>query len=436
VDVPEAVWNQADQLGAFIARLALEHGPILTFVPRGGPLAGREVVYLIGPEANRLVLLTRRECFSHDQGWTPVVGETLGHGLLNMDPPEHTRHRALMNPAFTAAFMAGYLPLMQRVIDERTRRWAARDEVDLLAEAREITFDVAAAALVGFRTGPEVDWLRERFYALLHGPASREDDRAQVVQHQLDVRDQLRGRLLELIDARRRAPADGHAQDVLGMLVAARDEQGRALSDEQLLSHVNILLVAGHETTTTLGAWLLHLLGAHPEYGSRVDAELATAAGDRHAPLTPKAVRSLPALAAAIREAGRLHPPAMLLPRGVLAPVEFGGYVIAPGTPVFLVVAAGHRLPTVFAEPERFDPDRFLPPREEDKRHPYALVTFGGGPRICLGINFAQVEVTALAAHVRRHYRLSPVPGRAIRQVGGIVQSLPEGIAARVEPLK
>jgi cytochrome P450 len=102
---------------------------------------------------------------------------------------------------------------------------------------------------------------------------------------------------------------------------------------------------------------------------------------------------------------------------------------------VFLVVAAGHRLPTVFADPERFDPDRFLPPREEDRRHPYALVTFGGGPRICLGINFAQVEVTALAAHVRRQYRLLPIAGRAIPQVGGIVPSLPAGIPARVEPL-
>src|ERR671928_951922 len=177
VDIPEAVWNQADQLGTFIARLALEHGPILTFVPRVGPLAGREVLYLVGPEANRLVLLTQRECFSHDQGWTPVIGETLGHGLLNMDPPEHTWHRALMNPAFTASFMAAYLPLMQRVIAERTTSWIDQPAVDLMVEAREITFDVAAAALVGLRTGPQVDWLRERFYTLLRGgpPLPRED---------------------------------------------------------------------------------------------------------------------------------------------------------------------------------------------------------------------------------------------------------------------
>ena len=79
---------------------------------------------MVGPEANRFVLLSGREHFSHDLGWTPVIGETFGHGLLNMDPPEHTRHRALMNPAFTATFMAAYLPMMQRVIADRTAAWA------------------------------------------------------------------------------------------------------------------------------------------------------------------------------------------------------------------------------------------------------------------------------------------------------------------------
>ena len=102
---------------------------------------------------------------------------------------------------------------------------------------------------------------------------------------------------------------------------------------------------------------------------------------------------------------------------------------------MYLAIGAGHRLPSVFAEPDRFDPDRFLPPREEDRRSPYALVTFGGGPRICLGINFAQVEVTALVAHVLRRYRLEPIPDRTIAQYSGIIQSLPNGIPLRVSQL-
>ena len=434
VDIPAAVWHRGGQLAPFMARLALEHGPIYRFVPQAGPLAGRDVVYLVGPEANRFVLITHREHFSHDLGWTPVVGPTLGRGLLNMDPPEHDRHRALMNPAFTAAFMAGYLPLMRRVIAARTRDWAARGEVDLTVEAREITFDVAAAALVGFQTGPEVDVLREHFHALLHGDRDEEDgDRAR--QRVAGIRDALGARLRALIAARRRAAPDAGADDVLGLLVRARDERGQALSDEQLLAHINILLVAGHETTTTLGAWLLYLLAAHPAYGARVDAELAATLGGPDAPLTGEAVRGLPVLTNAIREAGRLQSPVMLLPRGVLADVAFGGYAVPAGTPVFLAVAAGHRLPTVFADPDTFDPDRFLPPRDEEKRQPHALVTFGGGRRICIGVNFAQVEVKALVAHIRRRYRLTPIAGREIAQIGGIVQILPEGIPVRVEAL-
>ena len=88
VDIPDSVWA-SNQLASYIAHIAEEQGPIFEFTPRGGPHAGQPVVYMVGPEANRFVFLTGREHFSHDQGWTPVVGDTLGHGLLNMDPPEH-----------------------------------------------------------------------------------------------------------------------------------------------------------------------------------------------------------------------------------------------------------------------------------------------------------------------------------------------------------
>jgi cytochrome P450 len=434
VVIPDQVWSTGS-LAPFMAQLAVEHGPIFSFIPQAGPLAGHPAVYLVGPEANRFVLLSGRHHFSHDLGWTPVVGESLGHGLLNMDAPEHTRHRGLMNPAFTATFMAGYLPLMQRVIAQRTADWAERDEIDLVSEAREITFDVAAAALIGAQTGPQVDWLRERFYVLLHGPnPGSYTDWEQAMQQVVQARDELQGALLELIDARRKATASSEAAqaDVLGMLVRARDEAGQALSDEQLLAHVNILLVAGHETTTTLGAWLLYLLGGYPAYVERIRSELLSVLGERDAQLTTEALHALPVLSAAIREAGRLKSPVLLLPRGVVSEFEFGGYRVPAGTPVFLAIAGGHHLPNVFPEPERFDPDRFLPPREEDKKNPYALVTFGGGPRICLGINFAQVEVTALIAHVLPRFELSPIPDRPFAQIGGIIQGLPQGIPIRV----
>lgn len=445
VVIPDAVWSDGIQVAPYIAQLALTHGPVLALVPEpgesgggcrvAGPLTGTEVVYLVGPEANRFVMLTHREHFSHDLGWTPFIGDALGHGLLNMDPPQHTRDRGSMGHAFSAAYMAEYLPVMHRVIADRTRNWAERGEVDLLAEAREITFDVVAQTLLGFQTGAQVDWLRDHFAALYHAHGVVEHMGWQeVIEHQTRLRHELNGTLLEVI-AERRAAGDSRATDVLGMLVQARDEEGRAMTDEQLLAHVRILLVAGHETTTNLTAWLLYLLATHPEYGARVDAELAAVMGPIDTPLTSDMMRSMPVLTNAVKEAGRLQSPVMLLPRGVVSDVEFGGYALPAGTPAFLAVASTHRLPTVFADPDRFDPDRFAPPREEDKRTPFSLVTFGGGARVCLGINFANIEIMAAAAHVRRRYRIEPIPDRPVKQMPGILNFLPRGIKARVRPV-
>ena len=112
---------------------------------------------------------------------------------------------------------------------------------------------------------------------------------------------------------------------------------------------------------------------------------------------------------------------------------EFGGYTIPAGTPVRLALGASHLLPHVFAEPQRFGPDRFAPSREEDRRTPYGLVTFGGGPRICIGINFAQIETKALAAHVMRRYQLEAAEDRPQVNAGHLT-ALPAGIRLRVRP--
>src|SRR5258708_6028687 len=125
---------------SLLARMAQGHGPI--FRRDWGP--GESIVYLVGPEANKLVLPTHRDCFSHDLGWTPILCDFLGKGLLNTDDPVHAIHRRMMNPAFTIAHMSRYLPVMQRVIVERTRDWPQRGVVDGYQEPRRITFAAAA----------------------------------------------------------------------------------------------------------------------------------------------------------------------------------------------------------------------------------------------------------------------------------------------------
>jgi len=325
--------------------------------------------------------------------------------------------------------MSRYLPLMMQVIERRTSDWARRGQVDLYDEARKMTFDIAAEALVGFNAGPQVDRLRALFLTLLNGDFGPNLTQEQWWQAITPIHDELRSMLLELI-ARRRveiAP-EGGPTNILEMMIRARDDEGQALTDEQLLAHVNILLVAGHETSTSMAAWLLYLLTTHPTHLARVHAELDQTLGHEQAPITLEAVKAMRVLGDALSEAGRLHSPVGTAPRQVVREVQFGGYTLPVGTPIYYCIAAGHRLPTVFEQPDRFDPDRFAPPREEDKRTPYGFIPFGGGTRICIGINFAQVEIKAMAAHLLRHYTLHPIGGQDIVQTYyGVTGFLPEG---------
>jgi retinoid hydroxylase len=419
-------------LPSFLAGAAVEHGPVIRAIIPAGRETGREVVFLIGPEANRLVLHTHRDHFSHDQGWSPVIGAAVGHGLLNMDDPMHAHHRKLWNPAFTGARIDAYLPAMQRVIVERTSRWAELGEVDLYEESRWLTFDIAATVLAGLQTGPPLDRARDLFYLLFHGYDRRRESRQSFQRRKAIARKELDDLLLAMIAGRRGIPPEEQPRDVLGMIVHARDEHGATLSDSQILAHLNILLVAGHETTTTFSTWALYLLATLPEHRERIRAELKTLPDAGNGPLTPGALQALPWLDCFFREVSRLYAPVLHLPRGVLKPVLFSDVVIPPGVATRLAIAAGHRLPHVFTEPEWFDPGRFVPPREEDKRRPYGLVPFGAGSRVCIGINFSQIEVKALIAHVLRHYDLEPLPDQRPIHAGFWVARIPFGIRARV----
>lgn len=405
--------------GRFLAECYEKHGPIFAI-----DWPQYKVVYMVGPDANRFVLHTHRDAFSHDLGWSPVVGRVLGKGLLNMDGAEHAFHRKLMNPVFTASYMAHYLPIMQRVISRRTADWAERKEVELCEEARKITFDIAAEALVGFSTGPVVDHFRKLFARLLR--ANPNAITAQMLLDAFEVRAILTPLLKRQIHARRGAKTD----DLLGLLANLRDEKGGLFSDAQVLGHLNILLVAGHETLTSMIAWLLYRLASHPDYLVRVRDEIDA----QQEPYTPESLKAMKSLGNAAKEVERLYPPISNLPRGVVKPFTFGGYKVEPGQRVLLSISGSHALPHVWQNPDHFDPDRFSPSREEEKNNPYALIGFGAGPRICIGQNFATMELKALAATVFTRFDLEVAQGQNIVQEYKGPGSPKNGIRVRVSP--
>jgi len=202
-----------------------------------------------------------------------------------------------------------------------------------------------------------------------------------------------------LIDERRRSP--GQHSDLLSLLLAARDDtSGKGLSDKQVRDELLTLFVAGHETTATGLAWTLYLLGKNPEIEAAVLREVDALPGEPTAADLPK----LDLTRRVFMEALRLYPPVFVFARQAVEPTTLRGVPLKRHTIVLVPVYALHRRPDLWPEPERFDPDRFLP-ENEAKRPRLAWLPFGAGPRVCIGAFFALMEAQLVLATLLRKFR-------------------------------
>jgi cytochrome P450 len=217
--------------------------------------------------------------------------------------------------------------------------------------------------------------------------------------------------------SRRRAHED-YGEDILSLLMQARDEDGGAYTDRELRDQLMTLLFAGHDTTTSTVSFLFYELARHPRALARVLEEQDRVLGDRDPEAGDVTGETLPELEMALDETLRLYPPAWVGPRRCVEAFEFGGYRIPAGVPVNYCSWASHRIPEVFPEPEAFVPERFAP-EEKAKLPKGAYVPFGGGSRTCIGMRFGQMEVRTIASLILRQGRLGLLPGHTmtIRQM-------------------
>ncbi len=404
--LPSLPWLGAPQAllshpGDYFLRAYRRHGPI--FKTR---LFGTDLVVLIGPEANHLIMVGARERFSHGIGYA-MVRRVFGDGLLFQDGVVHRRNRTLMTPAFHQRGIQQYFEVMAECAAAHAARWAREGPGRMYDRFRHLTFEIMARLILGVRGDLDLERLSRLNDRLAKGSSAflRVGWRWTTYGKGLRAREALRGYLREVIRRRRDEPGT----DALGLLIAARDEHGEALSEEELLDQAVILMFAGHETTTSMLTSLLLALRDHPDAYQRLLDEQRRVVGGGELGL--EHLKDFQFLDCVLKEVERLWPPVNLCQRGVLEEVEFAGYRLAPGTMVVYSPYATHRLGAVFRDPDRFDPDRFAPPREEHKATPYALVGFGGGPRLCLGQAFAQLEMKVVASLLLRRYRWQLEPG-------------------------
>jgi cytochrome P450 len=215
----------------------------------------------------------------------------------------------------------------------------------------------------------------------------------------------------QIIAERRQTRRD--ESDLLSMFLAARDDEtGAGMTDRQLRDEVVTMLLAGHETTSLLLSWTYYLLSQHPGARRSIEDEVDREIGNGRP--TFAHIDRLTFTRRVLEESLRLYPPAWGFSRRALGDDELGGYRIPKGSLVFLIPFVVHRRPKLWPDPDRFDPGRFAP-EHESTRPRFAYIPFGGGPRGCIGNQFAMLEAQLIVATIAQRYRIELVPDQDIR---------------------
>jgi cytochrome P450 len=372
-------------------------GPVFTL-----RLFHANTVFVLGPEANHYITVSHAENFLWRSSYLRELIGFAGDGLLTTDGEFHRASRRIMLPAFHHERLVASLGTMLEEAGAALAYLAPGITVDLYKWTRRLALRIAMRALFGLDPeGPEaraVDaaelfeqtlsfYGRDYSLRMFRGPFTPWN-RQQKATRALD-------RLIYGEIARRRA-SGARGEDVLSLLLDAHDEDGTALTDQQIRDEVMTLLFAGHDTTTSTVAFMFYELARHPDVVARLLAEQQERLGG--APPTPAQLMGdgLPYLEMVLDETLRLYPAAWIGPRRSVEPFELCGVRVPGNTFVNYSSWASHHLPDLYDEPERFRPERFAPAAKAALPKG-AYVPFGGGSRTCIGMRFGQLEIRMIA---------------------------------------
>ncbi len=370
-----------------------------------------------------------------------TVGRFIGQGLLTSDGEYWLRQRRLIQPGFHRKKIAGLVDLMLEVIDDFTIKIDQAAEtgevIDIYKYMMELTFRIIAKSIFSKSMSEEelhkldetisnsqgfiIRQIRQPYFNWWYkwsGLLKKNVERSKVSQQII----------LKYIQERRKNPAD--TDDLLNMLLSTRyEDTGEGMTDTQLLDEVMILFIAGHETTANAMAWIWYLLAEHPHDLQKLRQEYKNILGDQIP--TFEDVPKLIYTKQVIEETMRLYPPAWVLDRTSINADQVGDVYIPPNTLMVLFTYGVHHSEKLWDNPEAFIPDRFT--KENMKKQPaFSYFPFGGGPRLCIGNNFAMMEMQLILTQLIRRYEFELVENQEIVPQTLITLRPKNGIRVRV----
>lgn len=359
----------------------------------------------------------------------PLTGD---QSILMLDGDRHKRERKLMMPSFHGERMRDYGELIIEITHKIIGQLSEKQAFIARELMQEISLDVILRVVFGVNEGERYNRLKKLLAAMLdigRSPLTSSFLFFPILQqdlgpwspwgHFLKQRQEI-DELLYTEIGERRQNLDKSRQDMLHLMMAARDEEGNPMSDRELRDELLTLLFAGHETTATAMSWALYWIHRQPEVYEKLIQELKS---------LPRGASGLdifrlPYLTAVCQETLRIYPVAMLtFARENQESVDLMGYQLPPKTPVVGCIYLTHRREELYPQADQFKPERFL----ERKFSPYEFLPFGGGSRLCIGMALAQYEMKLVLATILRSYELNLLEKQPVKAIRRGVTLAPQG---------
>jgi cytochrome P450 len=392
------------------------------------------VYFLNSPDAVESVLVTNSRDFIKGRG-LQVNRKLFGNGLLTSEGDFWLRQRRLCQPAFHRDRLRAFSPVMATYAVRMLESWRDGEVRNIQEDLMQLTLRIVAKTLLGVEMGELVQEVSQSVQ-----PIMQFNTRGRILMPlvrylptPLNIRYRLAVRRLEEIVTRiihKRRADETAGNDLLSVLLQARNEKGRGLTGRQLRDEVMTLLLAGHETTALALCWTFYLLALHPEVENRLLKEIDEAL-EGHLPEFAD-LAQLKYAESVIRESMRLYPPVYAMARVALKDCEIAGYCVPRGASVVMSQWIMHRDPRFFERPEEFNPGRWT--EEFVKQLPnFAYFPFGGGARVCIGASFAMTEATLLLTTILQRFRLRLCSEEKVEPVAALTLRPPAGVKMNLQ---
>lgn len=390
-----------------------KHGKVFKF---HAPL--NDGVFLIGTEANKLLLQNEDKLFSNFLAWDLTFANIFDNNVLERDFSSHKSHRKILQLAFKRPAIEDHIELMNPMMAQGVNNLPLNKKIKMLPFIKRLLLNVGANVFLGESIGAQTDKLNKAFVQMVAATADPFKKNIPLTPFSRGIkgRDTMSNFIFDNIGRKRSSPG----RDLLSQLCHLRDEDGQQFSDEDIRDHIIFLLFAAHDTTTSAMSSVLYSIATHTEWQENIYEEIARIDlckqdGGGTNCINHDDLDTMEKTSLVIKESLRMYPPLILMPRYALREFEYAGHRIPANSTVVISSLFTHYMEEYWSRPTSFDPLRFAPERAEDKKDFFQYIPFGGGAHKCLGLHFAEVQGKMFLYHFLKRYRVSIKKGTPYR---------------------